>query len=159
DFSGDAIFLAGHQPELFHPGVWIKNFALQSLAQRHDAIPLNLVVDNDAVKATALRVPHETQQVKVPFDAWQSDAPCEDRAVQDEELFATLAERVEPLVKDWPFRPLLFGWWPEVLNQRQRTPLLGERLAAGRRSLERAWGLQPLEVPLSRVCQTEAFAW
>ena len=159
DFSGDTVLLAGHQPELFHPGVWIKNFALQSLAKQHRAVPLNLVVDNDVVKATALRVPHHTQLTKVPFDAWQSDTPCEDRAVEDAELFASLPARVEPFVRDWPFRPLLFAWWPEVLNQRKRTPLLGERLAAGRRSLERAWGLQPLEVPLSRVCQTEAFAW
>jgi hypothetical protein len=156
---GDAVLLAGHQPELFHPGVWIKNFALQSLAKQHRAVPLNLVIDNDAVKATALRVPHDTQVVKAPFDSWQSDAPCEDRVVQDEELFASLPSRVEPLVRDWPFRPLLLNWWPEVLRQRRRTPLLGERLAAGRRSLERAWGRQPLEVPLSRVCQTESFAW
>ena len=26
------IFMAGHQPELFHPGVWFKNFALGALA-------------------------------------------------------------------------------------------------------------------------------
>jgi len=159
DFIGDAIILAGHQPELFHPGVWIKNFALQSLAKKHRAVPLNLVIDNDAVKATALRVPYDTQLAKVPFDSWQSDAPCEDRVVQDEELFASLPSRVQQLVQVWPFRPLLYNWWPEVLRQRRRTPLLGERLAAGRRSLERAWGRQPFEVPLSRVCETEGFAW
>lgn len=28
------MWLAGHQPELFHPGVWIKNFALSGLARR-----------------------------------------------------------------------------------------------------------------------------
>ena len=33
------IFLAGHQPELFHPGVWFKNFALGALARRHGARP------------------------------------------------------------------------------------------------------------------------
>src|SRR5262245_15691753 len=155
DFIGDSIILAGHQPELFHPGVWIKNFALQSLAKQHRAVPLNLVIDNDAVKATALRVPHDTQLAKVPFDSWQSDVPCEDRVVQDEDLFASLPSRVEPLVRDWPFRPLLFDWWPEMLRQRPRTSLLGERLAAGRRSLEQVWGRQPFEVPLSRVCDTD----
>ena len=29
------LLLAGHQPELFHPGVWVKNFALAGLARRH----------------------------------------------------------------------------------------------------------------------------
>ena len=26
------LFLAGHQPQMFHPGVWYKNFALGELA-------------------------------------------------------------------------------------------------------------------------------
>jgi hypothetical protein len=43
--------------------------------------------------------------------------------------------------------------------QRKRTALLGERIAAARRLLERAWGLTSLELPLSRLCETEAFIW
>ena len=27
----ESLLLAGHQPELFHPGVWVKNFALNGL--------------------------------------------------------------------------------------------------------------------------------
>ena len=57
DFAGDRLILAGHQPELFHPGVWVKNFALNGLARRHGLTPINLVVDNDTVKSTALRLP------------------------------------------------------------------------------------------------------
>ena len=48
------IFLAGHQPELFHPGVWFKNFALGTLARRHGAAAVNLVIDSDTVKSTSL---------------------------------------------------------------------------------------------------------
>jgi hypothetical protein len=36
---------------------------------------------------------------------------------------------------------------------------LGERFAAARRALERRWGCHNLEVPVSRLCGTEAFAW
>src|SRR5207302_2018418 len=32
DGPTDSLLLAGHQPELFHPGVWVKNFALNGLA-------------------------------------------------------------------------------------------------------------------------------
>ena len=46
------IFLAGHQPELFHPGVWFKNFALGDLARRYQATAVNLVIDSDTVKST-----------------------------------------------------------------------------------------------------------
>src|SRR6187399_941446 len=31
--SSSPLILAGHQPELFHPGVWAKNFAIASLAK------------------------------------------------------------------------------------------------------------------------------
>ncbi|HEY8504560.1 MAG TPA: hypothetical protein VIL46_08250, partial [Gemmataceae bacterium] len=40
----------------------------------------------------------------------------------------------------------------------ESAPLVGERFAAARRALERRWGCENLEVPLSRVCGGEAFA-
>ncbi|MCI0684453.1 MAG: hypothetical protein L0Y71_20265 [Gemmataceae bacterium] len=159
DVGDESLFVAGHQPELFHPGVWLKNFALHALARRHRATPLNLIVDNDTAKATVLRVPHGPHVAKVPFDSWHSETPYEERVVLDEGLFASLPERVAPWIRDWPFRPLLHDFWGEMTRHAGRTPLLGERLAAARRSFERAWGLRPLEVPLSRLCRTEAFSW
>ena len=39
--------VTGHQPELCHPGVWVKNFALNHLAKETGLVPLNLIVDND----------------------------------------------------------------------------------------------------------------
>jgi hypothetical protein len=157
-FGDGPLFIAGHQPELFHPGVWIKNFALQALARRHGAVPLNLVVDNDNVKTAALRVPRDERVVKVPFDRWQAETPYEERRVADESLWASLAERVRPLTRAWTFQPMLPDFWAEAVRQRARTPLLGERLARARRMTERAWGLTPLEAPLSRLCGTTSFA-
>ncbi len=51
------VLLAGHQPQLFHPGVWFKNFTLQHLAEQHGGTAINLVIDSDAVKDHSLRVP------------------------------------------------------------------------------------------------------
>src|SRR5262245_49575704 len=45
--SSDVWIVAGHQPELFHPGVWFKNFVLHQLARKHGAMSLNLIIDND----------------------------------------------------------------------------------------------------------------
>src|SRR5205085_2214936 len=33
EWNGERLILAGHQPELFHPGVWVKSFALHGLAR------------------------------------------------------------------------------------------------------------------------------
>jgi hypothetical protein len=162
----NSLLLAGHQPELFHPGVWVKNFALNGLARRHGLTPVNLVVDNDTVKSAALRLPavrvplppvHEAPPhlVTVPFDRWTQEVPYEERAVRDESLFATLPERA---AQEWDFKPLLGTFWKDVLHQSRRTPLLGERLAAARRAWERRWGCHNLELPVSALCRTEPFA-
>ena len=57
DDAAGLIFLAGHQPGLFHPGVWAKNFALDALARRHGAVAVNLLIDSDTAKDTSVRVP------------------------------------------------------------------------------------------------------
>ncbi len=106
-----------------------------------------------------LHVPAQTHRAAIPYDHWQGESPYEERPVLDEGLFASLPERAARYQRDWPFAPLLPAFWHEVLRQRAHTPLLGERLAAARRSLERRWGCVQAEVPLSRLCQGEAFAW
>jgi hypothetical protein len=169
DTDPSSLLLAGHQPELFHPGVWVKHFALNGLAHRHQATPLNLVVDNDIVKTTGLRLPDlhglsnsgpevVTAHVE-PFDRWDGEFPYEERQVLDEQLFASLPERAAAFLKGWDADLLLPAFWKEAQRQASRTPLLGERIAAARRALERSWGCHNLEVPVSRLCQTEPFAW
>jgi hypothetical protein len=164
--SEGPLLMAGHQPELFHAGVWVKNFALHGLARAHGGVAINLVVDNDTAKSAALRVPTKAtteipwpHALTVPFDRWVGEVPYEEREVADEGLFAGFAERVVEVMRGWEFTPLLPSLWDEVGHQVHRTRLLGERLARARRLLERSWGCHNFEVPVSRLCQTEPFAW
>ena len=167
--STGRVLAAGHQPEIFHPGVWVKNFALNGVARAAGLVPLNLVVDNDNIKTTSLTIPTWPADnagepggyclEKIPFDDWQGDMPYEECKVHDQELFASLPARAARLTDSWGFQPLLGDYWSEVMRHRDRTPLLGERLVAGRRALERQWGCENLEVPVSRLCETEPFAW
>jgi hypothetical protein len=170
-FGNASILMAGHQPELFHPGVWVKNFALNGLARARGATPINLVVDNDTAKSTALRLPvlnpaavdgEPPPLVRVetaPFDHWAGEVPYEERAVHDEGLFASLPDQIAPLLNAWGFEPLLGTFWAEVCRPAARASLLGERLVRARRILERRWGCHNLELPVSRLCRTEPFAW
>ncbi len=165
------LILAGHQPELFHPGVWVKNFALHGLAAQHGCAAVNLLVDTDLVKSIDLKVPAFTagdtapdasspvQRTSVAMDRRHGDVPFEERRVVDEDMFASLAARVLPAIARWPFTPMLGEFWQDVAEASRRTPLLGERLASARRTWERRWGCHNWEVPVSRVCGTEAFAW
>jgi hypothetical protein len=154
--TGTHLFVAGHQPEFFHPGVWIKNFILHALAKRHDAVALNLVVDDDTAKSTHMSFPAGDHVVRVAFDRWQSQVPFEERHVLDEGLWTSFSERANEIVRKWPFRPWLGEIWD--IARRQKTPLLGDRIVRTRRALERTMGIRPLEVPLSAVCRTPSFA-
>jgi hypothetical protein len=160
----DSFILAGHQPELHHPGVWIKNFALAGMARRHGSSALNLIVDNDTVKSTALKFPvrsgpSEAHLETIAFDEWNGEVPYEERRVRDEVLFASFAERTGAVIQGWDFPSMLPAFWAETSRHAQRAPLLGERFAAARRSLERRWGCHNLELPVSRLSQTQSFAW
>jgi hypothetical protein len=150
--------VAGHQPELFHPGVWVKNFALAHWAKRFHATALNLIIDNDIVKSTSLRVPGHHRFETIAFDKRPAGVPYEEASVQDETLFDSVPARVRDHTGTWPFTPLVDVFWRNVRQQRERTGNLGERFAAARRALERAWGYEPCEVPLSHVCATRSFA-
>src|SRR5262249_1727169 len=96
----------------------------------------------------------------IPFDHWTLDAPpYEEAPVRDEEFFASFPARVAEAMRPWNLVPLLGPFWANVQQQAKRTRLVGERFASARPGLERQWGCHNLEVPVSRVCRTEAFAW
>jgi hypothetical protein len=159
DASSTRWLVAGHQPELFHPGVWFKNFSLSQLAQRYDATSMNLIIDTDIAKPAILHAPSDGKIARIPFDRSSAETPYEERVVEEESTFTELPERMKPVAARWGFEPMLGSFWREVMAQAKRTPLLGERFAAARRSVERRWGCVQREVPMSRVCQTEGFAW
>jgi hypothetical protein len=193
--NSTSLFLAGHQPDLFHPGVWIKNFALCGLAKSFGVTPFNLIVDSDAAKATSIRVPAlagsasarselrpgsvsarsgirgadasgskilmDPDQVKlltIPLDRWTREVPYEELRVLDEATFAGVESQVTPILQAWGVTSIFGRFWQTVMGQRQRTDILGERLAGARRVFERQWNCHNWELPVSRLCRTPSFA-
>lgn len=150
--------VAGHQPELFHPGVWLKNFTLNRLAQKLGGTAINLVVDNDTARGPQISLPFGGRLKRIPLDEKDREVPFEEREVANEVVFRDLPERVREVSRSWPFRPLLPEFWSDVQAQEPFTRNLAERLVRARRAWERRWGLEPLELPVSRLCRTEGFA-
>jgi hypothetical protein len=157
------LIVTGHQPELSHPGVWVKNFAAASIASRAGGLGLNLIVDNDIPKAVAARVPfRDGDRLKsryVPFDEWAGEFPFEDLPVQDEALFSSFADRALGLLDGLIPGPLLAQDWPRAVQAAGETDRVGLRLAAMRRAREASWGARNAEIPLGSVCESEAFLW
>lgn len=155
--------VTGHQPELFHAGVWIKNFAVSAIARQNAAIPVNLIVDNDIPKGASVRVPYsDTGRLKaksVEFDAIEGESPYEDWTIRSEALFASFADRARDQLGGLVADPILDPFWPLAMRAAETTDRAGLRFAAARRSLEESWGMTNVEVPLGAVCETEAFGW
>ena len=51
------LVMTGHQPELYHPGVWVKDFLLQRLAHEVGATAIDAVVDTDSFNALSIEAP------------------------------------------------------------------------------------------------------
>ena len=157
------VFLAGHQPQMFHPGVWYKNFALARLAREHGATAVNLVIDSDTLKEASLRVPGgsvcEPAARNIAFDDLGGEVPFARRAIHNRALFESFGRRacqwLRPLVPD----ALLASFWPMVVARGRETDNLGECLAQARHQLEGEWGTETLELPQSQVCRFESFHW
>jgi len=154
------ILVGGHQPEPSHPGVWVKNFALNGLARKVGGTPLHLVVDSDTVKHTAIKVPAFTlrgpesvRTESVLFDRLAGKPTFEEYSVNDSALFASFPDRLRKLTRDWPFEPLAFEAWSKL----DAGGLIADQFTRARKFYERAWGCVNRELNVSTIVDIESF--
>jgi hypothetical protein len=177
DWKRGPVIVAGHQPDLFHPGVWLKNFVLNGIARRLGANPLNLIIDSDTIKSTSLRVPvwnaHPTsvRTTEIPFDEWTGEVPFASRAVQDRDCFFAFPDRVMDVYQPPGDAPLLARFWKRATERYNETaalrdsrltedmrahgirwdpvnPRTGDCFAVARRGVEREWGCFNFELAI-----------
>lgn len=160
--AGGPMILSGHQPQLFHAGVWFKNFVLGDLAAEVGGAAVHLLIDSDLCRTASIRVPSgsvEQPRVEtIAFDGPGADVPFEERAVADEAVFCSFAERVSKSLQSLVSQPLVESLWPLTLECSDEQNL-GLRLAQGRHRLEAAMGNDTLELPQSSVCHLPEFHW
>ena len=178
--ANPALILSGHQPTLFHPGVWFKSFLLSAIREIVDGTALNLVIDNDVSTAPSIGVPSISKGTPhiehVLFDAPAANIPWEERPVLDPGVLLRFPEAVRSAfhscgVKDGQL--LLDQVWPHVAERaRQHESVwksfawqrpfhrligLGDCLAAARHQVEREMGLKTHEAALSTVVDNLEF--
>lgn len=163
--GSDSIVMSGHQPTLFHPGVWFKNFALDSIARRTKAIAINLVVDNDLCADVAVRLPPKTDGSPAEsrgsyasMDRPDREVPHEMRQICDADAFRGFRKVVVGSLSGVIDSPLIDELWPEVVEASKTIQSLSASVAAGRHRLEHKHGLANLELPVSVLATSEAFA-
>lgn len=158
---GSPLIVTGHQPELVHPGVWVKNFAVAALCASKGAVSLNLVIDGDACRSTAIRVPTGTLEQprweSIEFDGPAAEMPWEEREIFHPEQWRSFPERVAAATNGLLSERMLDEWWPLAMERAAATGRIGLGLAQARHLAEIGWGRRNLELPQSEMCQTETF--
>ncbi len=161
EHDSPTVLLAGHQPQPSHAGVWFKDFVLDALARSHGAVGIQLLIDNDVLRTASVRVP--TGSVSDPavegmlLDRPAGELPYEERGIDDLELFGSFAERVRRAMRLLVPDPLVTKIWPAAVEAARAHGNLGRAVAQARHRLEGEWGLETLELPLSRVCDSRPF--
>jgi len=158
------LFVSGHQPVFYHPGIWIKAFAVTGQARCHRAHALNLTVDQDAGELAAelpVRLGQELRYVKEYLVRGQAGRPLETLPApgqeQVEEFAARVAERLGTL--DWPEGLEYWRRFAAGLRKAAKEAASAADLGvASRRAYERAWGeeLCP-DLAISQVSRTPEF--
>ena len=150
---------AGHQPELFHPGVLLKSFAVDAAAKRWGAVGVHVRTDNDVATALRLAVAGPTGMVaSVPLDAGSAELPWEERRADDLVFFLDFPERAAEFAGSLA-ETSVPGLWQGFRTRLLADPevRLGTLFADGRQAVELAWGAKNVEAPLSKLCAGEAF--
>lgn len=155
-YSQSLWFVGGHQPELYHPGVWAKSAALHELAAQGPGVALNLTVDNDLCPGAVISVPRGPDQVGLTHLEWDEPrppSPWEERPGPEPSRFSSFGTRCQEQLRPWGIEPLaaMQDW-----SGGSEFDLV-DRLVRLRGQFERQAGLTNLELRVSQLAETESF--
>ncbi|PQO46492.1 hypothetical protein [Blastopirellula marina] len=155
------LVLSGHQPALYHPGVWFKNFLIDQIAAESGGTAINVIVDNDVAPAPSIvalaGTPDEPRPTRIAYDEPGPRLPWEMTTIQSMETLRSFADRTAAELAPFMDKPAITSFWPDVLSAVEAGKPLGLAFSEARNRLEADCGLNVLDVPLSRLCQTEWF--
>jgi len=126
-FSEDSvIFGTGHQTELYHAGVWVKDALIHAAANKAKGVAIHFAVDTDQPKHLNVRWPGES----LPLCDDPSTTTAEwsgQLALPTPAHISELKEHYNKAAQYWTFEPLL----PDFLDIMQRLALDQIGLSAG----------------------------
>ena len=153
------LILSGHQPALYHSGVWFKNFLIDRIAANVSGTAINVIVDNDVAPAPSISAlegtPDDPRPARIAYDQPGPRLPWEMTVVQSIDTLRSFAERVQAAFGQFVPEPTIARFWPHVLAAVDAGKPLGLAFSQARNLLEAELGLNVLDIPLSQLCQTE----
>jgi hypothetical protein len=154
------LLVTGHQPDLYHPGIWAKNFIVDAVCRRTGFSGLNLTVDSDLPSSRGVELPETSgegwRRHPLVIPEIRPGVPWERQAPLGRAGWSRFLERVRAVLPA-PLHPVLDDFESRVLESRsvERARTLADSLARARR----VWEGRPsyLELDVSTLCATGPF--
>ena len=155
------LIATGHQPELHHAGVWIKNHLASRLGRAVGGTSFDLIVDNDVPKHLGILMPVKAR------GAWrQREASLADRRpdVPFEEYPPEIADKrafideTKKLSEGRPFHNQAVRLAEDLTEAAGVGLSLADVTSTVRLAYEREVGVENVELPVSRLASTPVFA-
>jgi len=159
----ELLVMTGHQPELYHPGIWVKDFLLQRIAEETHATAIDVMVDSDAFDRVELRVPclrpeatrcTSVLSIASPDGCYATTPPPtakEGDAFRDAGIDALSTLPAPSLLRHFT----IFA--EELIAASQVAANLAEAITIARRRYEAPAGTTYLELPLTHQAATNGF--
>lgn len=147
----------GHQIELYHPGVWVKNVLISLLAEQTGGHAVHFAVDTDTPKHLTLKWPGSSRLI--------SDDPALTSAKWLGQVRGPGLDHINRIKQDlehsavnWPFRPIM-GLFLDHLTRACNTPSvrLAECLIRATQETDQSLGLDYQFHILSDLLNTDAY--
>lgn len=167
--------VGGHQPELFHPGVWFKNVLIDKicseLSSNHTAAcGVHVIIDHDLPKTLAIRVPHRVDHdraehvgidicrlpIQGPKGVGQGALPWHRYRI-DQDRIEPFVSQIESNLQSLGLpRPMARAFF-ERLSEFGDSTDAAIAISQARHLTEQQYGMRNIDLPMSLVCQTQAW--
>lgn len=136
---GDQLLIAtGHQTELYHPGVWVKNALIDAVATKVGGQAYQFAVDSDAPKHLHVRWPGGSRPItddeQLGTAEWSGLLEAPSPAYLEKLRKGVLAESA-----NWSFTPVIAEFLDSLRRQSLETPGLAAAITNATHELD--WGL------------------
>ncbi len=149
------IIATGHQTELYHPGVWVKNAAIAAAAERIGASAFHFAVDMDAPKHLVYRWPGGGQPL--------SDDPAQTRASwsglvkpPSREHVMRIAEESRAAAETWSIAPCSSVFF-DRLSRSGDAVSVSEAITSAHGAADAALGLKYQTIIASTLTRSTAY--
>ena len=158
------IVMTGHQPDLYHPGVWLKDFLLQRMADETGATALDVVVDTDGFDSVSVSSPCVPRGVKrcTHYLAFGAEDACfvgspvpSMREIDD---FCSAVDSMLSSLGALAIQRNFSAFGESLRSAASVADNMAELITIARRRYEASAGTDYLELPLTRLAKTEAWS-